>query len=40
MGDEGEHLLGLPLIVPEELADDSDLWIDQTELNVAHVQDH
>ena len=34
------HRLRLPLVVPEELADNSDLWIWATGLNVAHVQDH
>src|SRR5207249_8830755 len=40
VGEEGEYLFFLPLIVPEELADNSDLWIGTTQLNVAHVQDH
>ena len=30
----------MPLIIPEELADNSDLWIGETQLNLAHVQDH
>src|SRR5258706_5518912 len=37
---KGEYLFFLPLIIPEELADDSDLRIGATGLNVAHVQDH
>jgi hypothetical protein len=40
VGGEGKHLFGLPLIIPEELADNSDLRVGETGLNVAHVQDY
>jgi len=30
VGEEGENLFFLPLIIPEELADNSDLWIGAT----------
>ncbi|TMH68845.1 MAG: hypothetical protein E6H51_16895 [Betaproteobacteria bacterium] len=36
----GDHRLGLPLVCPEELADDPDLRIGATELIVARVLDH
>src|SRR5258708_34696681 len=36
----GKHLLGLPLVRPEELADDPDLRIGATELIVADILDH
>src|SRR5213592_4826983 len=36
----GQHLLRLSLVVPEQLADNPDLWIGATELIVADVLDH
>src|SRR5262249_6100634 len=40
VGGYEERLLPSPLVIPEDLADNLDLRIGATELNVAHVQDH